>query len=220
MSALTDGPAQGGAAVQTIDRDDVTGLVVCGGRGTRMGGVDKGLQLHDGVPLALHALRRLAPQVGRVIVNANRHLDAYAALAAPFGAPVCADTFDGYVGPLAGWAAGLEHCATRYLATVPCDTPLFPADLVQRLAAALAAQPGARIAMAAARGDDGRVATQQAFCLVDATLRDSLVDYLRSGERKVIGWISRHPCAQVVFDDAAAFFNANTPADLQRLGAR
>jgi molybdopterin-guanine dinucleotide biosynthesis protein A len=119
-----------------IDPQDITGLVLAGGRGSRMGGVDKGLQNHMGAPLAMHALMRLGPQVGQLMVNANRNLGAYEA----FGAPVWPDANPDYAGPLSGFLAGLEHCDTPYLVTVPCDSPLFPLDLVQRLAAALVEQ--------------------------------------------------------------------------------
>src|SRR5690349_8508914 len=116
-----------------IERDAITGLVLAGGRGARMGGLDKGLQSHRGTPLALHALLRLAPQVGEVMVNANRNLGAYEAM----GAAVWPDSIPDYAGPLAGFLTGLEHCETPYLVTVPCDSPCFPTDLVERLAAAL-----------------------------------------------------------------------------------
>ena len=103
-----------GAAM--IDKSHITGLVLAGGRGSRMGGVDKGLQPHLGMPLAMHALLRLAPQVGETMINANRNLGAYESL----GAAVWPDALPDYPGPLAGFLAGLEHCATPYLATVPC----------------------------------------------------------------------------------------------------
>src|SRR6218665_3131966 len=125
--------------------DDITGLVLCGGRGLRMGGVDKGLQRFLGLPLALHQLLRLQRQTGACMINANRHLAAYES----FGVPVWPDGLAGHAGPLAGFLAGLEHCRTRWLLTVPCDTPLFPPDLATRLAAA-ADRQGADIAMAAA----------------------------------------------------------------------
>src|SRR3990167_8794866 len=102
-----------------ISKDDITGLILAGGRGSRMGGVDKGLQNHLGMPLAMHALLRLGPQVGHLMVNANRNLGAYDA----FGVPVWPDALPDYPGPLAGFLAGLEHCETPYLVTVPCDTP-------------------------------------------------------------------------------------------------
>lgn len=132
-----------------ISRDDITGLVLAGGQGSRMGGVDKGLQLLDGQPLARLALQRLQPQVGALLLSANRHQGDYEALAAPFHAPVLADGLAGYAGPLAGFLAGLAHCATPWLLTVPCDSPRLPADLARRLADA-AAREGADIAVACA----------------------------------------------------------------------
>ena len=194
-----------------ISADDITGLVLCGGRGMRMGGVDKGLQNHHGMPLALHALMRLAPQVHHAMINANRNLAAYESM----GAPVWPDPMADYPGPLAGWLAGLEHCETPYMVTVPSDTPAFPADLVARLAAALQAE-GAEIAMAATL-EDGRVQVQPVFCLMKSDLMESLVAYLHSGERKIDRWTARHRCVQVMFDDSAAFFNANTPQELAQL---
>ena len=103
-----------------IDPSHITGLILAGGRGSRMGGVDKGLQTHLGMPLAMHAMLRLAPQVGEVMINANRNLSAYESM----GAAVWPDALSDYPGPLAGFLAGLEHCATPFLATVPCDSPL------------------------------------------------------------------------------------------------
>jgi molybdopterin-guanine dinucleotide biosynthesis protein A len=200
-----------------IARDDITGLILAGGRGSRMGGVDKGLQTHQGIPLAMHALLRLAPQVGHVMINANRNLGAYESM----GVPVWPDPLPDYAGPLAGWLAGLEHCETRYLVTVPCDTPDFPADLVPRLADALEREH-AEIAMAATREPDadGRLQVQPVFCLLESALMESLVRFLQDGQRKIDRWTAQHRCVEVVFDDAAAFFNANTPAELQQLHAR
>ncbi len=195
----------------SIPRDDITGLILCGGRGSRMGGADKGLQPYKGMPLAMHALLRLSPQVGQVMINANRNLAAYESM----GVPVWPDPVADYPGPLAGWLAGLERCETSYMATVPCDTPGFPADLVARLAEALGRED-AEIAMAATL-EDGRVQVQPVFCLVDALLLESLSAYLQSGERKIDRWTAQHRCANVVFDDTADFFNANTLAELQTL---
>jgi len=192
---------------------DISGLILCGGRGSRMGGVDKGLQAYQGMPLAMHALMRLAPQVGEVMINANRNLAAYESM----GASVWPDPVADYPGPLAGWLAGLEHCSTPYMLTVPCDTPGFPTDLATRLAQALVAE-GAQIAMAATR-EDGRVQVQPVFCLVDSMLLESLMAYLNSGERKIDRWTAQHRCATVVFDDAGAFFNVNTLAELHALEA-
>ncbi|WP_127996444.1 molybdenum cofactor guanylyltransferase MobA [Piscinibacter defluvii] len=195
-----------------IPTDDITGLVLAGGRGSRMGGVDKGLQNHLGLPLALHALMRLAPQVGHAMINANRNLGAYES----FGVPVWPDALPDYPGPLAGFLAGLEHCETPWLVTVPCDTPAFPLDLVERLAAAADAA-GAEIAMAATRGSDGSTQVQPVFCLLSTGLLESLVRFTQSGQRKIDRWTAQHRCVEVPFDDEAAFFNANTPDDLQQL---
>lgn len=193
---------------------DITGLVLAGGRGSRMGGVDKGLQLHLGRPLAQHALLRLQPQVGAVALNANRNLDAYAAM----GVPVWPDPLPDHPGPLAGLLAGLVHAGTPWLVSVPCDTPNFPADLVARLAAAALAQD-AEIVMPSTL-EDGRVQPQPVFCLLRSTLRSSLQAYLQAGERKVERWTAQHRCVLLPFDDSAAFFNANTLAELQQLQPR
>ena len=190
---------------------DITGLILAGGRGSRMGGVDKGLQSHRGTTLVQHTLERLRPQVGSVMINANRNLDVYATL----GAPVRPDALADFPGPLAGMLAGLEHCDTAWLATVPCDTPDFPVDLVARLAHALV-EADADIAMAATR-EEGVERVQPVFCLLKATLQASLTAFLRSGQRKVDRWTAQHRCVQVVFDDAEAFFNANTPEELAHL---
>jgi molybdenum cofactor guanylyltransferase len=196
-----------------IARADITGLVLAGGRGSRMGGVDKGLQLHDGMPLAQHAMQRLAPQVGPLLINANRHADVYAAM----GVPVCADALPDFAGPLAGFMAGLVKCETPYLVTVPCDSPLFPVDLVERLAQALI-EADADIAMAATL-EDGVSQVQPVFCLLKASLRDSLAAFTQSGQRKIDRWTALHRCVELHFDDAHAFFNANTLDELQQLQA-
>jgi len=191
---------------------DITGLVLAGGRGSRMGGADKGLQNFNGIPLALHTLMRLQPQVGEVLVNANRNLAAYES----FGAPVWHDALPDFAGPLAGFMTGLSHCETPYLVTVPCDTPLFPLDLVERLAMALEDQD-AEIAMAAAPEADGQIRPQPVFCLMKAELIDSLTRFTQSGGRKIDAWTAQHRQALVTFDDARAFFNANTLDELRRL---
>ena len=196
-----------------IATEDITGLILAGGRATRMGGVDKGLQNHHGVPLAMHALMRLSPQVGEILINANRNLGAYEAM----GVPVWPDAQADYPGPLAGMLAGLEHCETGWLLTVPCDTPNFPDDLAARLARS-AAEADADIAMAATR-EDGVVQVQPVFCLLKAGLIESLVAFMHGGQRKIDKWTAMHRCVEVVFDDAQAFFNANTVAELHKLQA-
>jgi len=201
-------------AVPAIAPEHITGLVLAGGRGSRMGGVDKGLQNHHGVPLALHAMLRLAPQVGAVMINANRNLGAYES----FGVPVWPDALADYPGPLAGFLAGLEQCDTPYLVTVPCDTPDFPADLVARLAGALVAQD-AELAMAATRTREG-VQVQPVFCLMHTHVIDSLVAFTQTGQRKIDRWTAQLRCTEVRFDEEAAFANANTVEELRQLQHR
>ncbi len=194
-----------------IERQDITGLILAGGRGSRMGGVDKGLQNFHGMPLAMHALMRLAPQVGEIMINANRNLGAYEAL----GAPVWPDALPDFAGPLAGFLAGLERCETRYLVTVPCDSPLFPLDLVARLASALQRE-NAEMAMATSL-EDGVQRTQPVFCLMKTELMESLVRFTHEGQRKIDRWTAQHRCVEVPFDDPQAFANANTLAELMQL---
>lgn len=202
----------------TIDPQQITGLVLAGGRGSRMGGVDKGLQNFNGVPLALHTLLRLQLQVGEMMVNANRNLAAYES----FGAPVWPDSLPDYAGPLAGVLTGLERCETPWLLTVPCDSPLFPIDLAERLAEA-AAREDAEIAMASAP-EDGQLRPQPVFSLLRVDLLESLVAFTHGGGRKIDAWTARHRTVLVPFDrpgdDPNAFANANTLPELQSLEAR
>lgn len=197
-----------------MQKDDITGLILAGGRGSRMGGVDKGLQNHHGIPLAMHALMRLAPQVGHMMINANRNLGAYESM----GVPVWPDALPDYAGPLAGFLAGLERCETPWLVTVPCDTPNFPEDLVVRLSAAAQAAD-AEIAMPRTRETEGEQ-THPVFCLMKAALMESLVRFTQDGGRKIDRWTALHRAVEVPFDDASAFFNANTLAELQQLQRR
>jgi molybdenum cofactor guanylyltransferase len=203
-----------------MEPGDITGLVLAGGRGSRMGGVDKGLQNFHGTPLALNALMRLQMQegalVGELMVNANRNLSAYEA----FGAPVWPDTLDDFAGPLAGFLTGLERCETPWLLTVPCDSPRFPLDLALRLAQAVEEQDS-EIAMAAAREDDGQWRAQPVFCLMKVNLLESLAAFTREGGRKIDRWTAQHRTAVVPFDrpgeDPLAFANANTLGELHAL---
>lgn len=194
-----------------IDTQDITGVVLAGGRGSRMGGVDKGLQNHQGMPMALHALLRLSPQVGAVMINANRNLNAYES----FGAPVWPDVLPDFAGPLAGFLTGLERAETPWVVTVPCDTPAFPNDLVERLAAA-ASQEGSDAAMAMAL-EAGVLRAQPVFCLLRVNLLESLTQFTQSGGRKIDAWTQTLKLSRVAFDAPEAFFNANTPQDLQRM---
>jgi molybdopterin-guanine dinucleotide biosynthesis protein A len=203
-----------------IHTNEITGLVLAGGRGSRMGGLDKGLQNFNGTPLALHTVLRLQMQegglVGELMLNANRNLAAYEA----FGAPVWPDTLSDFAGPLAGFMTGLERCETPYLLTVPCDTPLFPFDLAQRLAKAFDDE-STEIAMAAAPEEDGQLRPQPVFCLMRVELLESLVAFTQAGGRKIDKWTATHKTVIVPFnlpgDDPRAFHNTNTLAELHAL---
>lgn len=205
----------------------ITAIILAGGRGSRMGGADKGLQSFNGVPLALHTLMRLQMQEGGVIaqtmINANRNLAAYEAM----GVDVWPDASpDAFAGPLAGFLTGLERCETPYMLTVPCDTPLFPLDLAQRMLTALQTD-NADIAMATApeTDDSGQTRTraQPVFCLLRADLMESLVKFMQGGGRKIDAWTAQHRSTLVAFDQAGdsprAFANANTLAELHELQA-
>ncbi|MCF8148304.1 MAG: molybdenum cofactor guanylyltransferase [Sulfuritalea sp.] len=206
---------------------DVCAVVLAGGMGSRMGGVDKGLQILRGKALANHAIDRLQQQTagspGLIAINANRNVGSYAA----WGFPVWQDALEGFAGPLAGFATAMAHCAPSalpYLLTVPCDSPVFPLDLLERLSHALASNK-ADIAVASAeetnkQGETG-VRTQPVFCLMRTALAPSLHHFLSQGGRKVDAWTSQHQTVEVAFnlphDDPQAFFNANTLAQLQSL---
>ncbi|MDQ1814138.1 molybdenum cofactor guanylyltransferase MobA [Massilia sp. CCM 9210] len=195
--------------------DDITGLILAGGRGTRMGHVDKGLQRFRGVSMAGHVMRRLAPQVGTVAINANQNLELYAG----FGVPVWPDQLTGFEGPLAGLATGMARCATPLLVTAPCDSPFLPHDLVARLHRALDAG-GADLALAetAEAGPDGvpRIQPQPVFALVRTATLPRLEAYLAGGGRRMDGWYGSIRVVRVRFDDAAAFRNINTLDELRQ----
>lgn len=182
----------------------ITGLILAGGLGRRMDGADKGLQMLAGRTLVTHVAERLAPQVGSLLINANRNADVYAGL----GYPVVADVIEGYAGPLAGIHAGLSACATPLLATAPCDTPFLPANLIDRLADGLA-KHDARIAIA--RCEDR---LHPVFALMRREVLEGLAAHIAGGQRKLLDWCRQWPLAVVDFDDDAAFRNFNTPDDL------
>lgn len=188
-----------------IARDQITGIVLAGGLGRRMGGVDKGLVELDGRPMIAHVTERLAPQVGALVVNANQNADRYAA----FGLPVVADAVGGFAGPLAGLHAGLSHARTPYVVTVPCDSPFLPIDLVARLGDALQ-RSNAQLAVARTFDQPHPV-----FALVRADVLPDLSAFLERGGRKIDAWYARLAVVEVAFDDCAdAFSNINTRDEL------
>jgi len=189
----------------------VTGIVLAGGQGRRMGGVDKGLQLLEGRPMVARAIERLAPQVETIVVNANQNLDAYRA----YGYPVVSDAVGGFAGPLAGLHAGLQATRTPLAVTVPCDSPFLPTDLVARLDAALEAQ-SAELAVAKT-GEQAH----PVFCLVRRRVLSHLENFLQSGGRKIDAWYASLAVAEVSFDDQPeAFRNINTREELARFATQ
>ena len=205
------------AHFQPLHLEAITAVILAGGRGSRMGGVDKGLQNFNGMPLVLHTLMRLSPQVGSLMINANRNLSAYES----FGVDVWPDStgMGEFAGPLAGFVTAMERCETPYLLTVPCDTPLFPTDLVTRLSEAMTREH-ADFAVAAAI-EEGQLRPQPVFCLMSTDMLQSLLAFTRSGGRKIDAWTAQHTTVVVPFnlptDDANAFANANTLAELRQL---
>ncbi len=184
---------------------NVTGIVLAGGMGRRMGGVDKGLLPFQGKPMVVHVLERLRPQVAEVLLNANRETEAYA----QFGYRVIADVIGGFAGPLAGLHSGLSAARYPLAVTVPCDSPFLPLDLVERLHTALQ-QQDADLAVART----GQQA-HPVFCLCRTSLLPNLTQFLAGGGRKIDAWYAGLNTVEVAFDDEAeAFANINTPAEL------
>ena len=193
-----------------MDKKLITGLILAGGRGSRMGNVDKGLQPFRGKPMAQHAIERLLPQVGSVMVNANRNIESWLELAAP----VWQDETPGFAGPLAGLEAGLRHCVTPWLLAVPCDSPFLPPDLAERLGAAVE-EHDADLAFAVTQEPGMRPQPHPVFCLVKASRLPVLSQYLLEGGRRMDGWYKDLKAVEVPFEDADAFRNINTLEELQ-----
>jgi molybdopterin-guanine dinucleotide biosynthesis protein A len=184
----------------------ITGLVLAGGQGRRMGSVDKGLVEFRGKPMVRHVIERLAPQVDAILINANRNIEAYEA----FGHVVLRDRIDGFAGPLAGLHAGMTHAQRPLILTVPCDSPFLPLDLVARLERALAA---GEADLAVARTYDQ---PHPVFALARRSLLSHLTQFLEGGGRKIDAWYASLKAVEVAFDDEAdAFRNINTADELK-----
>jgi molybdenum cofactor guanylyltransferase len=181
----------------------VTGIVLAGGQGRRMGGVDKGLQLLHGKPMVAHVIARLAPQVDEILINANQNPDAYA----EFGHRIVPDAIGGFAGPLAGLHAGLCAATHSLVLTVPCDSPFLPADLCSRMKCELHEND---LAVAKTGAQPHPV-----FALVRTTVRGNLEQFLTGGGRKIDAWYASLKVIEVPFDDEAdAFRNINTREEL------
>ena len=194
--------------------EQITGLILAGGRAQRMGGIDKGLIPFHQKPLIETTILRLKTQVGPILINANRNITKYAV----YGYPVIMDETPDFSGPLAGFLMGLKNCKTPYLLTTPCDSPLFPEDLAAKLASELE-QANLDLVYASSKEADGKVWAQPVFCLMRANLQDSLISFLDKGDLKIDRWFKELKSGTVIFDNAQAFANANTPEELQSLEA-
>ena len=191
-----------------MNAEKITALILAGGRGSRMGSVDKGLQLFAGKPMVAHVLERIAPQADEIIINANRSINEYAA----FGHRVIADAIDGFAGPLAGLHAGMTHARTPLIVTAPCDSPFLPMDLVTRLYSALEKE---HADLAVAKTFDQ---VHPVFCLVKRSMEPHLRAFLETGQRKIDKWYATLNVVEVQFDDQeAAFANINTEDELRAL---
>ena len=187
---------------------EITAVILAGGRGSRMGGKDKGLVELNGTPLIEHVLSVMSPQVGQLVINANRNIEEYQR----YGFPVVSDTMVDYQGPLAGFASTMAATETEYIVTIPCDSPLLPDDLVQRLVQALNRED-AELAVA----HDGH-RLQPVFALIQVSLLPGLLQFLQRGDRKIDLWYAQHKMAKADFSDIPeTFLNINTPADQQQL---
>jgi molybdenum cofactor guanylyltransferase len=195
-----------------IAAEQITGLILAGGRAQRMGGIDKGLIPFRDRALIDATLARLKKQVGPIFINANRNITKYAT----YGYPVIMDETPDFSGPLAGFAAGLKACKTQYLLSVPCDSPLLPLDLVARLANAME-QGNYQLVYASSKESNGKVWAQPVFCLMRANLQESLELFLQKGDLKIDRWFKEVCSGTVLFEDAQAFLNINTPEELKAL---
>lgn len=184
--------------------DDLTGLILAGGRGQRIGGADKGWMMVEGTPLIATVVQRFAPQVGRLLISANRNIERYAALAEVVQDDVDAAGGESFAGPLVGVLSGLRRARTSWVAIVPCDAPHLPHDLVQRLASAV------RDANAVAACARVRDQLQPLFALVGTASTDQLAESIAGGERAMHRWLASVNAVAVDFEDAGAFANINT----------
>ena len=195
-----------------ITANQITGLILAGGRAQRMGGIDKGFILFHGKPLIESAIDRLKPQVSTILINANRSITKYS----HYGYPVLLDETPDFSGPLAGFSVGLKHCTTPYLLTSPCDSPLFPTDLAEKMANELE-EKNLELVYASTKEANEKIWAQPVFCLMKTTLQASLDAFLSKGDLKIDRWFKDLRSGTVVFDSAQAFANVNTPEELAAL---
>ncbi len=195
----------------SISTEDIAAVILAGGMGRRMGGTDKGLKNFRQAPLTLHALMRISGQVGSVTLNANRNIGAYEG----FGVPVICDKEPDFAGPLAGMQAALGETTAPFLVTVPCDVPLFPYNLVEKLAKPFEDNVGLMLTVASTKGRAHPV-----FCMMRTEVLPSMEEFMRKGGRKIDAWYANLPHQKVEFDDEKAFHNVNTIEELLELEKR
>ena len=195
-----------------ITANQITGLILAGGRAQRMGGIDKGLIPFHGKPMIESTITRLKPQVSTILINANRSITKYA----HYGYPVLMDQTPDFSGPLAGFSIGLKHCKTPYLLTSPCDSPLLPMDLAEKMAVELE-DNNLELVFASSKEADGKIWSQPVFCLMKNSLQDSLDTFLSKGDLKIDRWFKELRSGTVIFENAQAFANVNTPEELTAL---
>jgi molybdopterin-guanine dinucleotide biosynthesis protein A len=195
-----------------ISQTEITGLILAGGRAQRMGGIDKGLIPFHHRPLIESAINRLKPQVGSIMINANRNIEQYAA----YGFPMVSDDDLSFSGPLAGFAAGLKACSTEYLVTTPCDSPLLPTNLVELLVTKMT-EGSFDLVYASSKDPAGKTWAQPVFCLMRVSLSKSLEEFISLGDLKIDRWFKELNSSTVVFDSESAFANINTPEELLTL---
>ena len=192
--------------MEKVPQISVTGLLLAGGRARRMGGNDKGLLPLNGRPLAAWGLERLAPQVDELLISANRNQAQYEKL----GASVISDSIDGFVGPLAGFVAGLQHAKNQWVVTAPCDSPFLAEDYVERMIATMSEQ-----SVDAVVAHDGN-RLQPVFILINCRLQEGLFQFLESNQRKIDLWLDQTKWCVTDFSDSPdMFLNANTPEELE-----
>ncbi|NNC67648.1 MAG: molybdenum cofactor guanylyltransferase MobA [Gammaproteobacteria bacterium] len=195
--------------MNTVYNENVTGMILAGGKARRMGGIDKGLIKINGQAMIQYVLDVLKPQVKQILINANRNVSEYK----KFGYPVISDQLEDFQGPLAGIAASMEVAKTKYICTCPCDGPLIARDLISRLFSEVSKTNDIKIAVAY----DGK-RLQPVYALIDCELLTNLIDYLKSGERKIDRWYTQHNFKAVDFSDRQdCFININTPEDQQTI---
>lgn len=195
-----------------ITADHITGLILAGGRAQRMGGIDKGLIPFLDQPLIASAITRLQNQVGPILINANRNISKYAT----YGYPVVLDETTDFSGPLAGFCAGLKACKTPYMLTSPCDSPLLPLDLASQLAGEME-HGNFDLVYASSQETNDKIWAQPVFCLMRISVLEPLERFLQKGDLKIDHWFKELRSSTVIFSDANAFANVNTPEELQNL---